>query len=133
LIENHLDDVAQGGFIKISEALGVEVLEVQDACDLIKTLDPKPGRQFSGERGPVYIEPDASIERVGEEYVVTVHDISAPRLSINPLYRRMVEPSRRESGGSCRLCKIQAQLSLMAYTKHRAAQADFAKSHRVHC
>lgn len=90
LIENHLDDVAQGGFIKVSEALGVEVLEVQDACDLIKTLDPKPGRQFSGERGPVYIEPDASIERVGEEYVVTVHDISAPRLSINPLYRRML-------------------------------------------
>jgi RNA polymerase sigma-54 factor len=90
LIKGHLDDVAQGGLVKISEALEVGVLEVQDACDLIRTLDPKPGRQFGGERGPAYIEPDASIERVGGEYIVTVHDVSAPRLSINPLYRKML-------------------------------------------
>lgn len=90
LIEEHLDDIAQGGLIKIAEALEVGVLEVQDACDLIRTLDPKPGRQFRSERAPAYIEPDASIERVGGEYIVTVHDVSAPRLSINPLYRRML-------------------------------------------
>jgi RNA polymerase sigma-54 factor len=90
LIKEHLDDIAQGGFVKIAEALGVDVVEVQEACDLIKTLDPKPGRQYSGGRGPAYIEPDASIERVGDEYVVTVHDVSAPRLSINPVYRKIL-------------------------------------------
>jgi RNA polymerase sigma-54 factor len=93
LIEEFLDDMAQGGLIKIAAKLEVDVMEVQDACDLIRTLDPKPGRQFSGEHGPAYVEPDASIERVGDEYVVIVHDVSAPRLSINPLYRRMLSTS----------------------------------------
>lgn len=112
LIKEHLDDVAQGGLVKIAEALGVGVLEVQDACDLIRTLDPKPGRQFGGERGPAYIEPDASIERVGGEYVVTVHDVSAPRLSINPLYRKMLSQVDCQQDGAVDYVKSKLNSAL---------------------
>lgn len=112
LIKEHLDDVAQGGLVKIAEALEVGVLEVQDACDLIRTLDPKPGRQFGGERGPAYIEPDASIERVGGEYVVTVHDVSAPRLSINPLYRKMLSQVDCQQDGAVDYVKSKLNSAL---------------------
>jgi RNA polymerase sigma-54 factor len=112
LIKEHLDDVAQGGMVKISEALEVGVLEVQDACDLVRTLDPKPGRQFGGERGPAYIEPDASIERVGGEYVVTVHDVSAPRLSINPLYRKMLSQVDCQQDGAVDYVKSKLNSAL---------------------
>ncbi|NLS45128.1 MAG: RNA polymerase factor sigma-54 [Firmicutes bacterium] len=112
LIEGYLDDIAQGGLVKISGVLGVEVLQVQSACDLIRTLDPKPGRQFSGGRRPSYIRPDATIDKIGDEYIVTVHDISAPRLGINALYRRMLKSGDARDAAAAEYIKSKLNSAL---------------------
>ncbi len=95
IIANHLEDLGMGRYHRLAEKLGVSPREVQVAADLIRTLDPKPGRGFGGQQDVRYIIPDVTVFRVGDEYVVVMNDSIMPRLSISPLYRQILtEPQR---------------------------------------
>lgn len=89
LIEHHLPDVASGRITRVAAALGVTAGDVQRMTDLLRTLDPKPGRRF-GTDLPVYIIPDVHVEKIGGDYLVRVNDRSLPRLHINDFYRNML-------------------------------------------
>ncbi|HWI65385.1 MAG TPA: RNA polymerase factor sigma-54 [Symbiobacteriaceae bacterium] len=90
LIENHLDDLGEGRITRIAEGLGVTPQEVQAAWDMIRTLDPKPGRRFGNSNETRYVVPDAAIERVGKEYVVLVNESPIPKLLVSNHYRQML-------------------------------------------
>ncbi|ACV64631.1 RNA polymerase, sigma 54 subunit, RpoN [Desulfofarcimen acetoxidans DSM 771] len=90
LIEKYLPDIAKGRLNQIAQQLGVAVTEVQEAADIIKTLDPKPGRNFSATNDVRYIVPDVIVERVEGEYIILVNDSSVPRLTINTAYRSVL-------------------------------------------
>lgn len=89
IIERHLKELAEGKIQKIADALKVSPHAVQEAADIIRRLDPKPGRQFGGVGDTRYIVPDAVIERVDNRYMVLINDSCLPRLSINSYYRRV--------------------------------------------
>ena len=89
IIAEYLPDVAAGRYKIIGVKLGCSVHMVQDAVDIIRTLDPKPGRAFGKEQS-TYITPDITVERVNGKYVIIVNDTNTPRLTINPYYRRVV-------------------------------------------
>lgn len=97
IVENHLEDIAANRLSNIAKALGISIKEVQDISDDIKSLEPKPGRQFGGTGDNRYIIPDVTVEKVGDEYVVTVNDSTAPRLNINPYYQKMLLDADKES------------------------------------
>lgn len=86
IILYHLQDLADAKYAKIAASLGRTAQEVQEAADLLKSLDPKPGRSYSAER-PVYVVPDLEIERVGNDYVVLMNEPMWPYLRINEFYR----------------------------------------------
>jgi RNA polymerase sigma-54 factor len=90
VIEKHLDDLARGKLSKIASALGITICEVQEICDLIRTLDPKPGLQYSPIDEIKYIIPDVIVEKVEGEYVVVLNDSASPRLMVNKLYENML-------------------------------------------
>ncbi|MGB8954169.1 MAG: RNA polymerase factor sigma-54 [Tumebacillaceae bacterium] len=99
LIDRYLEDVAQGRITRVAALLKVTPNEVQRMVDLLKSLDPKPGRQYSTDT-PVYIIPDVHIEKQGDDYVVIVNDKSVPRLRINDFYRNMLntkDPANKET------------------------------------
>lgn len=87
VIANYLKDLADGRLTRVAEALGVPVQEVQQAVDRLRTLDPKPGRNFSHGDNTRYIVPDVIVERVNGEYVILVNDLTTPRLGVSPMYR----------------------------------------------
>lgn len=90
IIRHHLDDLGEGRIQRIAEALGVSPGEVQAAADVIRTLDPKPGRKF-GHPGDVrYVVPDIIVERVANDYVIIVNDAPIPRLAISSHYRTLL-------------------------------------------
>jgi len=88
IIATYLPDVAAGRYKLIGEKLGCTVHMVQEAVDIIRTLDPKPGRGFGKEQS-TYITPDITVERVNGKYIIIVNDTNTPRLTINPYYRRV--------------------------------------------
>ncbi|MDK2879201.1 MAG: polymerase sigma-54 factor [Thermoanaerobacteraceae bacterium] len=97
LITGHLKDLAEARYSRIAEALNISLSEVQRLKDVILTLDPKPGRNFSSVNDTQYIIPDAVIEKVGNDYVVIMNDSVSPRLSINSYYRSLLYSENRES------------------------------------
>ena len=90
VISDHFDDLSNHKWNDIAKALGITTREVQDAADLIATLDPKPGRQF-GEITGNYVVPDLIIDKIEGEYQVFLNDGNLPRLRISPTYLQLVK------------------------------------------
>jgi RNA polymerase sigma-54 factor len=82
-------------FPAVAKKLGVELPELEEALELIRTLETHPGRRFSTDR-PHYIEPDVFVRRVGDEYVIQLNDDGLPRLRVSRSYRRMLQTMRSE-------------------------------------
>ena len=91
LVNNYLTDLAENQFKRVSQETGISTSELAEFKELIKTLEPKPGRQFTNFDGVKYIIPDGSIEWIDNELVVQINDISAPRLQINSFYQGMLK------------------------------------------
>lgn len=91
IIKNHLEDLAYNRLYKVSKELNMDISEVQEIFDYIKTLEPKPGRAFGNHLSDVkYIIPDVNVEFVDGEYIIVLNEITAPRLNINKYYREMI-------------------------------------------
>ncbi len=98
VINNYLEDIAFNRLNNIAKALNATVKEIQKIADIIKGLEPKPGRQFgSAADENRYVIPDVTVEKIDGEYVVTVNESSAPKLTINNYYQKMLINSDKES------------------------------------
>lgn len=92
IIEDHLEDLAHNRIQKISKQLNIDLKEVQRIYDYIKTLEPKPGRCFDESCERVkYVTPDATIEFIDGEYVISVNEATGPRLNINNFYKDLIK------------------------------------------
>jgi len=91
LINNHLPDIATGKLKTVARALGITVLEAQDMCDIIRTLNPSPGNQYGGENETRYIVPDIIVDKINGQYVVTLNDYRVPTLHVNNLYQGLLK------------------------------------------
>ena len=90
-----LDLLGRKRFAEMATQLGVTQDEVRAAGAMIAELNPKPGGAFSGEVARV-LAPDVIIERVGDDYEVTLARDSVPHLRISRAYRDLLG----ESGGA---------------------------------
>ena len=76
-------------YAQLSKSLGVPMSELQVVFEVIKNLEPKPGRRFSNER-TIYVEADVAVRKIGDEYVIQLNEDGLPRLRISAAYRRML-------------------------------------------
>ncbi len=97
VVEKYLPDLAEGKYNRMAQALGVSVQDIQRVADLLKTLDPKPGRNFSNFNDNRYIIPDIVLNKVDNEYVILINDVSVPRLTINNAYRDVLNQFKSDS------------------------------------
>ena len=87
---HHLENLAAGRLQRIAQSLKITVNRVQELADLLRSLDPKPGRRFAGANEVRFIVPDVVIEEIEGQFIVLVNDITVPRLSINQTYRKVL-------------------------------------------
>ncbi|MDR1572977.1 MAG: RNA polymerase factor sigma-54 [Clostridiales Family XIII bacterium] len=97
VVTEHLEDLAANRLTSIAKATGLSVREIQRIGDIIKALEPKPGRQFGSSAETKYIVPDVTVEKIDGEYVIVVNETGTPRLTISPYYRRMLREADKES------------------------------------
>jgi RNA polymerase sigma-54 factor len=95
MIQEAWDLFLRRQFPAVAKKLGVELAELEEEVELVRTLETHPGRQFSTDR-PHYIEPDVFVRRVGDEYVIQLNDDGLPRLRVSRAYRRMLQTMRGE-------------------------------------
>ena len=96
IISNRLKDLADNKYALISKDMGISIAEVQGIADLIKTLEPKPGRGFDSDNSIKYIIPDIYVEETNGEYVVSANDESAPSLHISSYYNSLTEEAKSD-------------------------------------
>lgn len=97
VINEHLEDLAGSRFGVIAKDMGISPKEVQQMGDIIRTLEPKPGRLFASQMDTKYIVPDVIIERVDDDYTVTVNDNSTPRLMVSSYYQKLLSQSEQDA------------------------------------
>lgn len=96
IISNRLKDLADNKYALISKDMGISIAEVQGIADLIKTLEPKPGRGFDSDNSIKYILPDIYVEETNGEYVVSANDGSTPSLHISSYYNSLTEEAKSD-------------------------------------
>jgi RNA polymerase sigma-54 factor len=92
IVQQHLDLLEKHRYTEIAKALGVGLDMVAEAARCIASLEPKPGRDYGGAE-PAYIVPDVYIQKVGEDFVVTLNESAVPRLRLANYYPRMLNDS----------------------------------------
>jgi RNA polymerase sigma-54 factor len=90
LISNHLDRLQQYRLPEIAKELGVTLDEIRQEMDIIRKLEPNPGRKYTS-LSTHYIEPEVYIEKIDDEYYIHFNDEGMPQLRINSHYRRLLE------------------------------------------
>jgi len=97
IIDHHLDDLARKRYPQIAKKLSVSPEQITKAAEFIATLDPRPGSRF-GEDTNTYVTPDVTVERIGDEWLVTMNSEQIPRLRISNAYKDlMASGSGREA------------------------------------
>ncbi len=98
IIRDHWEEFMQRKFVPLAKTLGIDMKTLEGIVELIKHLDPKPGRKYSNERA-IYVEPDVYVHKVGDEYVIVLNEDGMPKLRINSGYRSMLNSMDSKSDG----------------------------------
>lgn len=69
--------------------------QVQEAVELIRSLDPRPGLRYDQAETRL-IEPDVAFVKRGEEWVVVMNDEDLPALRLNAGYRKMLREQKTD-------------------------------------
>lgn len=91
VVEEYLDLLGKNQLPQIAAKLGISLAELNDCCDRIRSLNPKPGSSFSSRETLRYIRPDVTIVKFQDYFEVLLNDNAYPRLTINGYYRRMLQ------------------------------------------
>lgn len=98
VVSEFLEDIAANKLTHIAKVLNITVQRAQEISDLIRTLEPKPGRQFASQSATRYVVPDVIVEKINEEYVVSVNETSTPRLMVSSYYEKVLRESNNDPG-----------------------------------
>jgi RNA polymerase sigma-54 factor len=98
IIRDHWDMFMQRHFVQLAKVLGIDLKTLEGIVEVIKHLDPKPGRKYSNERA-IYVEPDVYIQKVGDEYIIVLNEDGMPKLRINGSYRAMLNSMDSKQDG----------------------------------
>jgi len=98
VIRDHWEMFMSRHFVQLAKAIGIDLKQLEVIVDVIKHLDPKPGRKYSNERA-IYVEPDVYVYKVSDEYVIVLNEDGMPKLRINGSYRSMLHSMDSKSDG----------------------------------
>ncbi len=90
MIKRHLRLLESKNLPAIAKEMKVTLEEVVEASKLLPKLDPKPGRNFSGEDAQ-YVAPDVFVYKVGDDYHVVLNDDGLSKLRISNGYRNALK------------------------------------------
>ena len=89
IIRDHFDLLLRNRILDLSKALNLNLAEVQQALELISTLDPAPGRRFSEDQNQI-VEPDITISQYQGEWKITLNRRYIPQLYLSPYYKSLL-------------------------------------------
>lgn len=90
LIRDHFDDFKNKRYEKLLADLPIDRQQLKEAIEEIGRLNPKPGEGLYNTKHN-YIVPDFIVEKVDDEFVVSLNDWNIPPLRISKTYRHLLQ------------------------------------------
>jgi RNA polymerase sigma-54 factor len=89
IVDRHLALLQKRDVKDLARAAQIAPEEAHAGIEFIRTLDPRPGRQYNHEQTRL-IEPDVVFLKRGVEWVVSMNEEDLPSLRLSQRYRRML-------------------------------------------
>ena len=108
----HLDQLGREAYAAIARELGVALSQVREAANLIRELDPAPGREEELSQPVEYVRPDAWVAVIDGELRVFTNQWDLPQFHLSDQYLQpgwqargrghgVFTPKCSRPGGSC--------------------------------
>jgi len=104
IVRDHLPLLERSEFPQLARALGIPPQDVKYHIELIKSLDPAPGRKYSEEKTS-YVVPDIIVNNEADEWTVRLNDEGLPRLRISSYYRQLLAKAAQNQPEATRFLK----------------------------
>ena len=89
IVKDHFPLLVRRRVPELSRKLSQSTQVIHEAIEKISELDPAPGKRFSEDNNQS-ISADATVEKVGDEWVISLNSDFIPRLKINRTYKELI-------------------------------------------
>ncbi len=96
IVEGYLDALSKSRYGLIARELKAGQEEVRAACELIRSLNPRPGTGFAARENLTYINPDIIVVSFPDHFELLTNDYYFPTLNISGYYTRLLQESDDE-------------------------------------
>jgi RNA polymerase sigma-54 factor len=90
IVHEHLQLLEGHKFKEIASLTNSTFDEVVQSVECIKHLMPKPGLKYSNQK-PNYVQPEVTIAKVDDEFVIIMNDEDMPQLRLNANYKELLK------------------------------------------
>ena len=96
ILSEHYNDFVNKRFDAIELKMELTTETLRSTLALIHKLDPKPGTGSIESEEANQVTPDFIIEKVEENYIITLNDRSVPSVTISSTYLQMIDSKKRK-------------------------------------
>lgn len=95
MLENHYDEFTKRRFDLIKHRMNLTDEGLKETVELIQSMNPKPGEGNISSMESNQVTPDFLVEKIDENWVITLNDKSMPSVTISKQYLEMFDSNRR--------------------------------------
>ena len=103
IVRQHMEDLLKRRFSRITRGLDLSDDQLKAALDLLHKLQPYPAAESTSDYANLltldtevsYVVPDLIVEKVAEDWVVSLRDGTLPALRINASYEGLLKEKRK--------------------------------------
>ena len=93
IISDHLPSLAARDVATLARQLGESPARVEEVCDRIRRLDPRPGWRI-GSSQVTYVVPDVVVKKVRGQWTVQLNPAVVPKVRLNQVYAQLFQRHR---------------------------------------
>jgi len=111
IVDEYMDQLQTRNYALIARNTEVTARKVQAAVNVISSLIPYPGNEYSNEQTN-YVVPDVYVYKIDDEFVIQLNNDGLPRLQLSGEYQELIKQKKKlnkESRGYLQEKKRSAQ------------------------
>ncbi|MBW1616624.1 MAG: RNA polymerase factor sigma-54 [Deltaproteobacteria bacterium] len=98
IIKKHIKELQRKNFTAISKSLKLPIKHIILAANIIKSLEPYPGRAFEDSLPVRYIIPDIYVRKIDGKFIPFYNEDGLPKLRLSNFYKKKVYGYKKMDG-----------------------------------
>lgn len=90
VIDEHLDDIAANRMAVIARSLKTDMKTANSICELVRSLEPRPGRAFYRDENTKYLIPDVFVKEINGKLEIMINEDSLPFITLSKYYKKLL-------------------------------------------